>query len=534
MVYFALYAFSAMSVGANVKPLNTPRCDPYADYACLNDYLGKSVLSRLWHDYALEMGQATAPIDPHAPLAHRKDWPETPLATPPNPFAEWPYGASSTIGVSLPNAVDSPLMTSIQHTLTGQWLEQNHIQVYGWVNGGGNASTNKIKPGGNAPIGYMYTPNQLQLDQAVVNLERVPDTVQQDHIDWGFRLSALYGENYRFTTSYGIASFQLLQENATNGYDFPLVYGEFYIPNVGEGLLFRLGRFTSAPDIENPLSPSNYLYSHSMMTTFDNVTNEGLVGTLAMTHSFFLQLGVVEGSDTAFWNGGKRMNNPAPNPLYPDSTFLKDPGAKPSLVACARYTWNKGKDTLYPCVNGVNNGVWGYDNLQWFGFTYFHKFNEQWHISYEFYSIHQNNVPNLNNPIAIAAIAAGGTPFSPQYILYNRPNGALCRNPYDLSCRASAIGTVAFINYQVSPLDNVTFRPEFYNDQQGQRTGIKTRYLNFALGWQHWLSPQMEIRPEIDYDYALDQVAFNGNSNAGISPNKRYTLLGAVDMILHF
>lgn len=533
VVYF-LFTISSLSVQAKDIDSNHIPCNPYAHYTCLDSYLGKTILHRLFNDYRLEMGHATPPLNPKAPPAHRKNWPETPRTSPPNPFTEWPYGATTSIGVSVPNAMDSPLMTSIHHTSTGKWLENNHIQWYGWVNGGGNVSTNAIKPGGNAPMANVYTPNHLQLDQLVFNVERVPDTVQQDHIDWGFRISTLYGENYRFTTSYGIVSDQFLQQNAANGYDFPMVYGEFYVPNVAEGLVFRLGRFTSAPDIENPLSPYNYMYSHSMTSTFDNVTNEGLVGSLVLTKTLILQLGMVEGSDTAFWNTGKRINNPAPNPLYPDTTFLKDPGAKPSIVACARYTWNHGNNTIYPCMNGINNGVWGFDNLQWFGFTYYQKFNEQWHISYEFYSIHQNNVANINNPIALAAIASGGTPFSPQYMPYNRPNGAQCRNPLDLTCRASAIGTVAFINYQFSPLDNLTFRPEYYHDQQGQRTGIKTRYLNFGLGWQHWLSPQMEIRPEVDYDYALDSAAFNGNSNAGIPPNKRYTILGAVDLILHF
>ena len=65
-------------------------------------------------------------------------------------------------------------------------------------------------PCGNWPAGYMYTPNTGQLDQAVMYVERLPDTVQKDHIDWGFRVAGLYGENYRYTVAYGLASYQLL------------------------------------------------------------------------------------------------------------------------------------------------------------------------------------------------------------------------------------------------------------------------------------------------------------------------------------
>jgi len=518
----------------NTSASKTAACDPYTDYKCLDVYLGDNVFNRFINYYSLEMGHAAAPSDPNAPSSHRDGWSATPQSTPPMPFTEWPYGAATPIGVTRPNSVDSPLMTAIANTSSGQWLEDNHIQIYGWVDPGFNISSNSTKPGGNAPMAYMYTPNTVQLDQSVIYIDRLPDTVQTDHIDWGMRLSGLYGENYRYTTAYGIASNQLLKDNHINGYDFPMEYGELYIPNVSEGLVLRAGRYISIPDIEAQLAPNNYMYSHSMTYSFDNYTNEGIVGSLSLTKNLMLQLGVVDGTETAIWNAGKTERNPFPNPLYPDSRFKKDPGNQPSLVACARYTWNNGNDDIYPCMDGINSGTWGYNNLQWYGFTYYHKFNDQWHLSFETYDLHQRNVPNLNNPVAAAAVANGGTPFSPEFMRANAPNAAQCKNSSDLTCTASAIGTVAYINYQVTPLDNISFRPEFYDDQEGQRTGVKTRYANFGVGWQHWLSPQIELRPEIDYDKSIDRDAFNGNSNRGIAPTKNYTMLGAMDIVIHF
>ncbi len=508
--------------------------DPYVNYSCLDAYLGDDVATRFFNYYTLEMGHAAAPADPNAPPASRAGWPLTPQSTPPMPFTEWPYGAATSIGVTRPNSTDSPLMAAIANTSTGKWLQDNHFQIYGWIDGGFNFSSNSQRPGGNAPMAYAYSPNTAQLDQTVIYIDRVPDTVQTDHIDWGMRLSALYGENYRYTTADGIASYQLLNHNYINGYDFPMMYGELYIPNVSEGLVLRLGRYISIPDIEAQLAPNNYMYTHSMTYSFDNYTNEGLVGTLAVTKNLTLQLGVVDGTETALWNAGKTINNPDPNPLYPGSTFKKDPGNQPSLVACARYTWNNGNDDIYPCMDGINNGQWGYNNLQWYGFTFYHKFDDKWHLSFEAYDLHQNNVPNINNPTAAAAIAAGGTPFSPQYVPFNAPGAAQCNNTSDLTCTAQAIGTVAYLNYQFSPLDNISFRPEFYDDMEGQRTGVKTRYANFGIGWQHWLSPQIEMRPEIDYDRSLDREAFNGYSTGGVSPDRSYSVLGAMDIILHY
>jgi hypothetical protein len=133
-------------------------------------------------------------------------------------------------------------MKAISPGPVGKTLEDEHIQIYGWVETGGNVSTAKTGYGGNAPAAYMFTPNIVQLDQAVIYVERVPDTVQQDHMDWGFRVSGIYGENYRYSTGYGAFSDQLLYHNYYAGSDMPMVYGELYIPNVAQGLVLRAGR----------------------------------------------------------------------------------------------------------------------------------------------------------------------------------------------------------------------------------------------------------------------------------------------------
>ncbi len=156
------------------------------------------------------------------------------------PFADWPQGGVDYIDESTPNAVDSPLIKTIgTDNVVGKTLYDEHIQIYGWIDPGGNVSSAKTGYGGNAPAAYGFTPNIVQLDQAVLYVERIPDTVQMDHIDWGFRVSGIYGENYRYTTAYGIFSNQFLYGNHFAGYDMPMVYGEMYIPYVAQGLEFQ-------------------------------------------------------------------------------------------------------------------------------------------------------------------------------------------------------------------------------------------------------------------------------------------------------
>jgi len=524
------------------------QCDPYKNYSCLDNYLGSGIFDRFANYYKLEWGESAPPADPNAPSAERDGWPATPESTPPMAYSEFPTGALTSIGVSRPNGADSPLMVAIANTEFGKWLTDNNTQIYGWINPGFNFSTNNNKFG-NAPVAYTVNPDTAELDQAVLYVERVPDTVQTDHVDWGFRLSAIYGQNYRYTNSYGLASWQFNGQNGWEGYDFPMAYVDVWIPQVFEGLEVRVGRFISIPDIEAQLAPNNIMYTHSLTYAVDNYTNTGVVLSWQLSKNLLLQTGVVDGTETPIWHNGLKIPNsyvqsgsnaagfgPGIDPLFPNATMLKDPGNQPSLTLCLRYESDDGNTVFYPCLNGINKGNWGYNNLQWHGFTFYHRFDAQWHVDFETYWMSENDVPNLNNPQAVALFNNGGTPFSPQNLNFNSPNLAYCGKLAVLDCTVNAFGIVSYINYSPDRLDNISLRPEFYDDPNGWRTGTgkPTKYADLTLSWQHWLSPQIEFRPEISWWHSYRVAAFNGDVYAGISGNKSDMTEFASDVIIHF
>lgn len=467
---------------------------------------------RFYKAYADEWGQPTPVADPNAPPGHRPlPFPPAPVTLPPFPFTEWPYGGSQTIGASTPNATDSPFMTALAPTAVGKWMYDNHIQAYGWLNVGGNISTANGDKQGNFPAAYTYKPNTVTFDQAVIYVERVPDTVQQDHIDWGFRFSAIYGMNYRYTTANGVASWQLLKRNDEDGYDFPMVYGEIYIPKVAEGLVIRMGRYISVPDIEAQLAPNNYMYSHSMTYAYDNYTNTGIIASLQATKNWVLQAGISAGTETVPWN-------------------TKDPGTQPTIVACARYETDDSYDSAQVCANGINDGHFGYNNLQWYGVTVYHKFNEKWHLAMESWHMDQTGVPS-NGVNGIT----GTSPFDPgqpDFIPQNAPSKAYCP-PGQAYCTANEWSVLAYLNYRYGDLDNFTFRAEYFSDMSGQRTGIKADYDNFALGWQHWLSPSIVIRPEVAWYNTVNGVKSFGRDDLG-NPTQSHIAVFSVDTIIHF
>jgi hypothetical protein len=53
--------------------------------------------------------------------------------------------------------------------------------------------------------------------------------------------------------------------------------------------------------------------------------------------------------------------------------MLRDPGAKPSVTTGIRWQSDDAKDNIYVVANSMNEGDWGYNNLQWYGVTLYHS-----------------------------------------------------------------------------------------------------------------------------------------------------------------
>ena len=92
-----------------------------------------------------------------------------------------------------------------------------------------------------------------------------PTRSRPTRCDWGFKVTNLFGIDYRYTTAKGWFSDQLLKHNNLYGYDPLQLYFDLYFPRIAQGMILRVGRYISPIDIEAQLSPENYLYSHSVM-----------------------------------------------------------------------------------------------------------------------------------------------------------------------------------------------------------------------------------------------------------------------------
>jgi len=430
--------------------------------------------------------------------AYREDWHPTqaagpdparrgyagPLNSTPFPSSDYSVGGTPVIGA--PDTQTYMLMQAVNQN-------KSRVKVYGWLNGGFNVSTSNKGDGANAPAAYYVNPNRILPDQQVLYVERLPDEVQTDHVDWGFRVAQLWGQDYRYTTSKGMFSQQLLARNHEYGYDPIMLYVDLYIPHVAEGMNIRIGRYVSLPDIEAQLAPNNYTYSHSVLYTLDPYTQTGIVASIKLSDHWLVQGGFSAGNDVMPWVKADR---------------------KPTGTACVNFTWSKGGDALYTCANSFNDGKYAYNNLQSYYETWYHKINATWHTDTEMWYMYERDVPNIAGNVA--------NPITPE----TGANGAFC-HAGQLRCYAPEVAVMNYLEKELTHKDYLSFRNEFVNDIKGQRTGYATKYSEHLISYGHWIGTSVLFRPELRLEHSYDVAAYDLGT-------KKTQFVVAGDVTYHF
>lgn len=400
----------------------------------------------------------------------------SPLDSPPFPNSDWSYGGSPVIGE--PDTNSYPLMTAIHQA-------RSRTKVYGWIDPTLNFSTSAQR---NDPEANDVYSNRFEMNQLVLYAERLLDSVQRDHVDWGYHLTVLFGTDYRYTTAKGYGSGRWVNDHRQYGLDPTLEYVEVYFPQVAQGMNVRVGRFISVPGIEAQLAPNNYIFSHSLLYAIDPFTDTGLIATVKVNDQWLVQLGITGGHDVALWT----------------------PDAKPSSTTCVSYTTKSVNDNFYICANGINDGTYAYNNLQQYDATWYHKFSKTVHMATETWYMYERDVPALGGKIQPETGA----------------NGAYCLSG-EQRCTAPEYAVVNFLEKELSVRNFLSFRTDFLDDKKGQRTGYATRYSENTIAWCHWIGTTIQIRPELRFERAWDRKAYDYG-------RRQNQLTVASDLIFHF
>ena len=486
----------AAEPGTNAPP--AAAAQPYGKKA------DKGFFKRLNEAYAEQNGTAvyTAPKPGDPPPTPRRIGPQ-PFDGPPFPTGDWQIGGGPNV-IGDPGALRDnpyPLMQAIYDGPGGKAWYDSRIQLYGWETISGNLSTSRNTAKGQAanfPEIYDERPNRVEQEQFVLYLERMADESQTDHVDWGFRFAGVYGLDYRFMSTRGFLSNQLYGNNVSSqttanpvirnnyyGYDLPMMYANVYIPWVAQGMNIILGRIISEPDIEQQLAPNNLMASHSILYGFDNYTMWGLWTTTKLNANWTVQAGIADGVDIAPWQN--------------------DVGRQVTGSLMIQWISSGGHDSWYAGMNSLNNGNFGYNNLQESIASYTHKFNEKWWTTFEGQFMYTKNAST-----------------APTYQV-----------PYQDGFFPSHGGFVSeggILNYTMRRLaDNafLTIRNEWYDDPAGARTGASTSYYEGSVGITWWANKLLVLRPEIRFEHSFQQPSFDNYTR-----KSQVTL--ATDVTYHF
>lgn len=406
----------------------------------------------------------------------------SPWSSPPFPGNE--YQGYPLIGVPESTAV-YPFMEAVYGGPWGEEIKESRIKLTGWATASGNWSQ---AHNSNTPDSYWIVPNHFELEQLVFKIERYADTVQTDHIDWGFRSVGLYGIDYRYTTAGGWGSAQLLKHNLLDGWDPTEQYFNVYIPWIGEGTDIRVGRWIACPDIETQYSVDNYLASHSLLFTYDTYTQTGVMVTTRINEQWMVQGVIHAGTDMAPWY----------------------PGAIPTGAFGVRWVAMDNNNAMYAWLNAINNAEFrrfeqygqplGHDNFNYFVATWEHRFTEKFFTKTEGYYMWERNAMVGGTPSAGPVEPFGGG---------GGGSGAL------IPGYTQAYGILNYTMLGLSKRDYLTFRNEWWKDESGFRSGFRGTYTSHTLGLSHQFNDVLMLRPEIGYYRNWHENAFDLGTRQG-------------------
>ncbi len=360
------------------------------------------------------------------------------------------------------------LMESLQGTYPGWILDSQRMQISGWTEASFTASSAEHS---NLPMGFNYLANQFALQQNWLRVEQSVVTSGTTEPSFGFRSDAILpGTDYRFTVARGLFSSQLTANNGqpnTYGIDPVQFYGEAYIPTFERGLDIKLGRIFCQYGAESIDAPSNALASHSYTFIYDPFTHTGIVTTTQITPAWSVQLGAVTGPDV----------------------FI-DSAASPYSMFSAKWAPPGGRDTvLFSTLLG--SGRFGtadqFNNPNIIDLVYTHTFNTRFTYTLEALFGYQTDVPLI------------GT--------------------------ATWYGLVDYWTYKLTPRLSATARLEFFDDEEGSRTGYRGLYTAATTGLSFRPCKDIIFRPEIRYDFNNESRPFE---------DKHELLTAAADIILRW
>ena len=175
-------------------------------------------------------------------------------------------------------------------------LDDSPVRIFGWIENTFTGNANGTPLGlSNFSVFPNNLANQWQGNQYYLAVENPlePD----DMVNLGFRVDALFGNDWQFTKDYGLFP-GAFRPNQFAGLDFPQIYGEIHLPiltpgglDIKGGRFYSPAGFSAVPAISRPFITVPYSMEFTPFTFF------GALATLHLTDRINLYGGTINGFD---------------------------------------------------------------------------------------------------------------------------------------------------------------------------------------------------------------------------------------------
>lgn len=479
------------------------------------------------------------PVGPHAPMfrltAYQPPVPTVPGAPPPaaptapeavapGPDSVGTEPLSSNTDLSLPASereglggepteeaaaaeeAEAPKKDPTKLLMNVLGLEDSPVKVYGWIQNSYTGNTNgSPKNGLNFGVNPNYLANRWMGNQYYIIAENPIE--QGDKINFGFRVDNLFGNDWQWNHSHGLAD-TVAKLNHFNGWDLAQVYAEVHLPPVLSkgGTDIRGGRFYTilgyevVPATGRPLLSVPYMFNYGQP-----FTHVGALATTHVTDRFNWYNGVV--------NGWDRWINDTYKWGYLGGFTWTSKDAKTNLAVAYTFgpnqypTFMPANTVVYPTGIAPQGFMAGRQNPLYAG-NWRSAFTEV--LTYKwgdnFTQVIETDQGNDNN---IPGWGPGGSPVQAAWYSFG--------NWFLWQCLKRGDDDVLM----------AVWRSEWFRDVNGVRTGtgVTDNYFEMTLGLIWKPVPYIWIRPEARYDWAQWHTPYDDGTRGS-----QFTI--AVDAIL--
>ena len=423
-------------------------------------------------------------------------------AAPNSPFQLEPLKDPSTVFLSAGPATapvessnvatEGLLMQGLDQVGVGQWMTQNRIKAFGWIEGSYNYNFQNPEPRLNFGHLFDIQDSNAVINQLEVNVERTVNLSSQQ-FDVGGRIDLLYGTDARFIHSSGLLAGSF--PNPQYQFDIPQLYVDIAVPLV-DGLRVRLGKFEFFKLTDPNASP---FFSHTYLYSTSGQSNSAsrLLSTGAGAALPFTLTGI-----TGYYEFNKQVNLEAGLGRGYDQSLTDNNGA---IDAFGRLNYKLSQETRasFALITGPEIN---HDN------SHYRTVGDV--------SVAQSISENL-------LILADGF-----YGVQARPTTldgiAIGNDAHWYGLNGTAV-------YEISRNLSLAGRLEWYRDEQGFTTGFGRGVTLYEATAGVTITPfpdsdagrGLKIRPEIRYDFA-DKHFFANTSPGG------YQWIASVDAVYNF